>query len=587
MNTPGRLIVFEGADEVGKTTFVEAATEHFRRCGERVRQLAFPGRDVGTLGAHVYGLHHSPQKSGITTPPTAASIQLLHIASHVDALERMILPALEAGETIVLDRYWWSTWVYGLVAGADNSLLTEMIAVEKTCWGAIRPDMILLVSRSEPLNSVPDIGEWRRISREYEALGNKEKGHQRVVFISNDRDMQSALRAVLVELESLSRFAQNASKPARSGMDTLSGPQSDSLSAPLTLDLFTTVAAPGESIPRDLQLFHVHAALAPTVPTDVYETYWRFAAERQAIFFRKQSTLLPWTDDPILFTHKFTNAYRASDRVSQYLIRNVIYSGDQTPKELFFRILLFKTFNRIETWELLTKYLGTISWEDYTFTKYDQLLTQALASGDRIYSGAYIMSSARTAFGSDRKHRNHLQLIEAMMRADVPARVVDARSMKEVFELLISFPSIGGFLAYQYTIDLNYSPLTNFSEMEFVVPGPGAKDGLRKCFAHFGGLSEADLIRRVADLQEQEFDRLGLTFKSLWGRRLQLIDCQNLFCEVDKYARVAHPSAAGITGRTRIKQKYRPGATRIDYWYPPKWGLNELISQGAEGVSNI
>jgi hypothetical protein len=462
-----------------------------------------------------------------------------------------------------------------------------MIAVEKTCWGTIRPDMIFLVSRSEPLNSVSDIDEWRRITREYEALGTKEKGHQRVAFISNNRDMQSALRAVFIELDSLSRFAQNAYKPARSGSDTISAPKSDSLSDPLTLDLFTTAAATDESLPGEPQLFYVHAALAPTVPTYVYETYWRFAAERQDIFFRKHNAIWPWTDDPILFTHKFTNAYRASDRVSQYLIRNVIYSGDQTPEELFFRMLLFKTFNRIETWELLSNYLGEIRWADYAFTKYDQVLTQALASGDRIYSGAYIMSSARSAFGSDRKHRNHLQLIEAMMRADVPARVTDAHSMKEVFELLISFPSIGSFLAYQYAIDLNYSPLTNFSEMEFVVPGPGARDGLRKCFAHFGGLGEADLIRRVADLQEQEFDRLGLRFKSLWGRRLQLIDCQNLFCEVDKYARVAHPNAAGITGRTRIKQKYRPATTRINYWYPPKWGLNELIGQGAESVSNI
>ena len=53
-----------------------------------------------------------------------------------------------------------------------------------------------------------------------------------------------------------------------------------------------------------------------------------------------------------------------------------------------------------------------------------------------------------------------------------------------------------------------------------------------------------------------ESDRLGLEFRSLWGRRLQLIDCQNLFCEVDKYARVRHPEVVGVSGRTRIKQKY-------------------------------
>jgi hypothetical protein len=352
-------------------------------------------------------------------------------------------------------------------------------------------------------------------------------------------------------------------------------------------DLFA--AAPAKcSTDRRSSRFHIHVALAPTVPSQVYDTYWQFAAKRQAIFFRKQRfPLPPWTDDPILLVHKFTNAYRASDRVSQYLIRNVIYAGEQSPEELFFRILVFKTFNRIDTWELLTRKFGAVRWADYAFTNYDRVLSAAMASGKRIYSAAYIMSSARSAYGSPKKHRNHLQLIEEMMRARVPLRVGEAKSMQEVFELLMSFPSIGSFLAYQYAIDLNYSELTQFSEMEFVMPGPGAKDGLRKCFADFGGLNEADLIRRTADLQEQEFERLGLHFESLWGRKLQLIDCQNLFCEVDKYARVAHPEVIGITGRSRIKQKYRPTFDPIDFFYPPKWRLNELIAKGSPNVSEF
>src|SRR5438094_843323 len=66
------------------------------------------------------------------------------------------------------------------------------------------------------------------------------------------------------------------------------------------------------------------AALSPARPSPVYETYWRFAAERQRIFFsRLAGDPAPWTVDPILGSYKFTNAYRASDRVSQYLIRNV------------------------------------------------------------------------------------------------------------------------------------------------------------------------------------------------------------------------------------------------------------------------
>jgi len=162
----------------------------------------------------------------------------------------------------------------------------------------------------------------------------------------------------------------------------------------------------------------------------------------------------------------------------------------------------------------------------------------------------------------------------------LPQKITDARSMGKVFDMLLAYRGIGDFLAYQYATDLNYSELTNFPETQFVVPGPGAKDGIRKCFTKTGGLTDAEIIKVVMEHQEEEFDRLGLEFKTLWGRPLRLIDCQNLFCETDKYARVKHPDIKGKTGRTRIKQKFHPNPKPIAYWYPPKWGINEMIEAG-------
>jgi len=324
--------------------------------------------------------------------------------------------------------------------------------------------------------------------------------------------------------------------------------------------------------------------LAPAKVSEVYESYWRFAAERQAVFFRRaRGEQRPWTHNPVLVIYKFTNAYRASDRVSQYLIRHVIYRDDlpNSPREVFFRILLFKLFNKIETWELLERAFGPITFEDYCFAVYDEALTRAMDAGRRIYSAAYIMPPGSRAFGRSAKHQNNLLLLERMMADRLPERLAQTRTMQEGFEKLRAYPTIGDFLAYQFITDINYSEITDFSEMDFVVPGPGARDGLRKCFADPGGLNEPELIRMMADLQEQEFERLGLEFQSLWGRRLQLIDCQNLFCEVDKYARVVHPNIAGRTGRMRIKQKFEPTLAPIDLFYPPKWKLNDKIRVAA------
>lgn len=99
----------------------------------------------------------------------------------------------------------------------------------------------------------------------------------------------------------------------------------------------------------------------PTV-SKVFDTYWKFAAKRQdAFFFRIEGNFGPWSRDPILNEYKFTNAYRASDRVSQYLIKNVIYSKRRSLSDTVFRILLFKLFNKIETWELLENVFGEVS----------------------------------------------------------------------------------------------------------------------------------------------------------------------------------------------------------------------------------
>ena len=320
--------------------------------------------------------------------------------------------------------------------------------------------------------------------------------------------------------------------------------------------------------------------LSPLKLSTVYDSYWRFAVERQNVYFRRLANEPePWTNDPIISVHKFTNAYRASDRVSQYLIRKVIYRADlpSSVSEVLFRTLLFKLFNKIETWELMEHTFGAVTFKSYKFKNYDRVLSQAMSAGGRIYSAAYIMPPGGSAFGHSAKHQNHLRLLEKMMADDLAGQLARMRRMQPAFELLRSYPTIGDFLAYQFVTDINYSEITDFSEMDFVVPGPGARDGLKKCFVDGAGLNDAELIRLMVDNQEREFERLGLKFQPLWGRRLQLIDCQNLFCEVDKYARVAHPEISGISGRTRIKQKFSPKGSPEAPWYPPKWGINEKI----------
>lgn len=308
-------------------------------------------------------------------------------------------------------------------------------------------------------------------------------------------------------------------------------------------------------------------------PTPVFDTYWRFAAERQKVYEdRMKGAIGPWSGDDIIAKHRFTNCYRAADRVSQYLIRNVIYAGSQDPREVVFRILLFKFFNKISTWQTLVTELGTPTFADFDTDRYDRTLSAAFGSGQRLYSAAYVVPPPQ--LGAERKHTNHLRLINSMMADGLADQLRSCGRMSDAFGLLKSYPSIGDFLAFQLLTDINYSNVVDFDEMDFVVPGPGARDGVRKCFGAQSRGFEAEIIRYMADTQEMHFDRLGLEFKGLKGRRLQLIDCQNLFCEVDKYARVAHPDVQGYSGRSRIKQHFTPLGEPVVPWFPPKWGIN-------------
>lgn len=305
--------------------------------------------------------------------------------------------------------------------------------------------------------------------------------------------------------------------------------------------------------------------------TEVFWSYWYLAAERQSMFMRKaKGEEGPWTQDPILASHRFTNAYRASDRVSQYLLQRVIYNESWDGPDLVFRVLLFKIFNRIDTWEFLVSSVGEPTVETFDPVEYSRLLDQRMNAGERIYSAAYIMPSPRR--GHARKHADHLDLIDELLDSGTIESLLSARSLGDLFKLLLRIPSFGPFLAFQYAIDLNYSAHFDFDEMDFVVAGPGALRGIAKCFSDTGSMSAEDVIKAMAANAPDFLSGCDIEFSDLWGRPLQLVDCQNLFCEVDKYARVAHPHV-GNRGPRRIKQTYTADLSPLPLGYPPKWGL--------------
>ena len=318
---------------------------------------------------------------------------------------------------------------------------------------------------------------------------------------------------------------------------------------------------------------------SPTPRAGIYDTYWRFAAARQAVFDKRAAGIphtlaAPWTDDPILQRYKFCNAFRAADRVSQYLIRDVIEVGrGLEAADLLFQIFAFRLFSKILTWQGLIARLGRAPvLEDLASGAFGA----ALESLPRpIYTSAFILC-AGSPYGAMAKHRTHEALLrDVFFERRLAGDMLAAPSLRALVELLQTLPLIGPFMSYQIAIDLNYSDRFGFSENDFTQAGPGALRGIAKCFEDTGGLSASEIIMWMVARQDEEFARLGLAFGGLFGRKLHAIDCQNLFCETDKYLREAAPGLA--SNRTRIKAKFAETPGKLPLFFPPKWGINEKM----------
>lgn len=336
-------------------------------------------------------------------------------------------------------------------------------------------------------------------------------------------------------------------------------------------------------------LKHFVRRATPQVRNGVYELYWVFASRRQAIFeARLKGQSQPWTSDPILQAYKFCNVFRAADRVSQYMIRDVAYRKDAetTPRDRVFQITAFRTFSNIETWESVTDELGGAPRIDHLQSgAFEKALDRVKSRNGGLYTGAFILC-ANKAFGFDEKHHNHVALFKHMfLEKSCAERVLQAPSLEAVVQLLQSFPLMGPFMAYQTAIDLNYSELLDFSENDYTQAGPGALRGLKKAFVDLGDYNPADTILWMVDRQEEEFRRLELPFNGLFGRPLHGIDCQGLFCELDKYCREAVPSLA--SSRSRIKAKYHGAYGDVELFFPPKWQLGSFGVLPASNAAKI
>lgn len=196
----GRLFVFEGPDDVGKSTLAKLLNDYLEHQGKRTELLAFPGNSTGTLGELVYRFYHNPKAFGVVSV-TSIGMQLMVTAAHVDVIESRIKPLIRSGVDVVLDRFWWSTWVYAQIDGVANSFREGMIDFEMQSWEDIRPTTIFVVLRESPLLEQPQNHRWPEILTLYKQLAQIESNKVNIQLVLNEGTIQESLKTVISTLK--------------------------------------------------------------------------------------------------------------------------------------------------------------------------------------------------------------------------------------------------------------------------------------------------------------------------------------------------------------------------------------------------
>ena len=146
----GRLIVLEGGDGVGKTTQLPLVVDALRDRGHVVHAIREPGQTQ--VGSRVRELLLHPDST--ISPATEA---LLFLAARAQVVNDVVLPALAAGEWVVADRFFVSTYAYQIAGhGLDDALVRSANALATR---GLIPDLTLL------LTLPPDIAAARRTER--------------------------------------------------------------------------------------------------------------------------------------------------------------------------------------------------------------------------------------------------------------------------------------------------------------------------------------------------------------------------------------------------------------------------------------
>lgn len=295
---------------------------------------------------------------------------------------------------------------------------------------------------------------------------------------------------------------------------------------------------------------------------------WDFATERQNVFWRRIDNwnMKELTEDPTLQRLKVDQVNKVMDRDSQFYLLHVLNQGSQSPWEVVWRSLLYKTYPQEHMWHAL------VEADQHIVAAADPLKIQSICAIARAGDlPVYASSFMATGFGFERDDRE----MEAFRRILVKANAQDGMegSATWLHTLVKSLPGYGDFYAWQVVGDLRWSQAFQYITMPPLAPmGPGSL----KCaeLLGAGGVSDAHAMVHLANksFREELAKRDFVYCKDMANviEDLSCVEVEGLFCEFQK---VLHAQAKFADGKGHGRVwKRRP---RMTYSLPHGRTLDE------------
>lgn len=294
---------------------------------------------------------------------------------------------------------------------------------------------------------------------------------------------------------------------------------------------------------------------------------YEFITQRYMIHLKKDvlKETPPWTTDQVLRDFRFTNIRREHDKESKWVIEHIANNPELCYEDKLLNVILFRLYNKHETAELISmpfKFSETPGWNPEW---YRGLFESALVEDPKrvFFTGAFytvgMKNTLKKVTKEDYAPIRVLKFIRILIDTGLVDTIKACSNQEEVYKKLISYDGIGGFLGYQFYVDMTYIKGFPFSENEFTIAGPGCVRGLNYLFKNRDGMTYEECLFWLRDNLDRLFiEKLGKDWDAkrvFWDlpeedRCFNVMSLENCFCELSKYIRAKE-------GTGRPKKRYR------------------------------